>query len=296
MNVKVKTKTKDARTQGPGHDGTPKVQSGVPVSEKNPEQDFLGKSLESIIAGVAVERTRADEALRVLTGRLIEAQEEERRRLARELHDGLSQQLAMLAVELGMLTQQVPDGALAFRKQLLRLRDRAEGLCTDLRHMTHQLHPAALEHLGLVSALRSHCSEVSQNEGIRVWFQVGGEAGPIRPEVAVCLYRITQEALRNVTKHSGAREAWVAIEQHRDRIELSVVDKGVGFDLRMSRPGKCLGLISIQERIELLSGSVTIKTAPGEGTCMDIRVPLESKRQMKWIRRNHAKTKTAAGG
>src|SRR6185436_1993891 len=111
--------------------------------KEDPAPDFLGQGLESIIAGVAVERTRADEALRVLTGRLIEAQEMERRRLARELHDGLNQQLAMLAVELGMLARQVPESSATIRDQVLNLRDRAERFCNDLRHMTHQLHPAA---------------------------------------------------------------------------------------------------------------------------------------------------------
>jgi signal transduction histidine kinase len=298
VNDQTKGETKHSRTRKSGQEGIPKAPSGLSRGEKksDPDLDLLGKGLESIIAGVAMERTRADEALRALTGRLIQAQEEERRRLARELHDGLNQQLAMLAVELGMLSQQVPKSAFAIREQLLRLRDRAEKLSTDLRHMTHQLHPAALEHLGLISALRSHCSEVGRNEGIRVWFKVGGELGSIRPDVAVCLYRITQEALRNVVKHSQAQDAWVAIEQHADGIRLSIVDQGVGFDLRMPKPGKCLGLVSMRERAKLLSGSMTIKAAPGEGTCVEVRVPLESRKKTIRIERTHAKTKTAVGG
>jgi signal transduction histidine kinase len=247
------------------------------------------------ITGIAVERTRADESLRVLTSSLIQAQEEERRRLARELHDGLNQQLAMLAVELGMLVHQVTESTSALREQLATLRDRAEGLCNDLRRITHQLHPAALEHLGLISALRSHCAEVGRNEGIKVRFQVGAELGAMPRELAVCLYRITQEALRNVAKHSRTQEAWVEIGRHRDGIRLTIVDKGVGFDSRMPEAGKALGLISMRERVQLLSGSVTIKSAPGEGTCVEVRIPLESRRQIKLIGSNHAKTKTAAG-
>ncbi len=170
--MKAKAKTNGNYAKGPfsletvGDQSRDKGDSGP---------DFLGKSLESIIAGVAVERTRADEALRALTGRLIEAQEMERRRLARELHDGLNQQLAMLAVELGMLARQVPESSATIRDQLLNLRDRAERFCNDLRHMTHQLHPAALEHLGLVSALRSHCAEFSRHQEMRVWFDVSSE-------------------------------------------------------------------------------------------------------------------------
>jgi signal transduction histidine kinase len=133
----------------------------------------------------------------------------------------------MLAVELGMLSQQVPDSATAIRDQLFKLRDRAERLCNDLRHMTHQLHPAALEHLGLVSALRSHCAEFSRLEGMRVWFHVTSEVRSTDPDVAVCLYRIAQEAIRNAAKHSQAKEAWVEIGQIAINPS-SIKDKGSG--------------------------------------------------------------------
>ena len=242
-----------------------------------------------------MERTRADEALRALTGRLIEAQEMERRRLARELHDGLNQQLAMLAVELGMLARQVPESSATIRDQLLNLRDRAERFSNDLRHMTHQLHPAALEHLGLVSALRSHCAEFSRHQELRVWFEVSSEVQSTSSEVAVCLYRIAQEAIRNAAKHSQAKEAWVKIGQHRDAIRLSIVDKGAGFDLRTLKVGRGLGFVSMRERVDLISGSLTIKSAPGEGTCVEVRVPMVSRRQMNSKRRSYAKSKTTAG-
>jgi signal transduction histidine kinase len=285
--MKLKVKTIGNYTKGPFPPET--------VGDKGDSgPDFLGRNLESIIAGVAVERTRADEALRALTGRLIEAQEMERRRLARELHDGLNQQLAMLAVELGMLARQVPESSATIRDQLLNLRDRAERFCTDLRHMTHQLHPA-LEHLGLVSALRSHCAEFSRHQEMRVRFDVSSEVQATSLEVAVCLYRIAQEAIRNAAKHSQAKEAWVEIGQRRDGIRLSIVDKGVGFDLRTLKAGRGLGFVSMRERVDLISGSLTIKSAPGEGTCVEVRVPIVSRRQMNSKRRNYAKSKTTAG-
>jgi signal transduction histidine kinase len=290
--MKAKAKTNGNCTEGSFSVETPGDQSR---EKGDREPDFWGKGLEGIIAGVAAERTRADEALRVLTGRLIEAQEAERRRLARELHDGLNQQLAMLAVELGMLAKQVPESAATIRHQLLNLRDRAERFCNELRHMTHQLHPAALEHLGLVSALRSHCAEFSRHEGMRVWFHVSAEVRSTNSEVAASLYRIAQEGIRNAAKHSGASEAWVEIGQHRDAIRLSIVDKGVGFDLRAIKVGQGLGLVSIGERVKMMSGSLTIKSAPGKGTCLEVRVPVVSRRQMKSKRRNYAKSNTAAG-
>jgi signal transduction histidine kinase len=290
--MKAKAKTNGNYTKGSFSVETPGEQSGE-NGDLGP--DILGRSLESIIAGVAVERTRADKALQALTGRLIEAQEAERRRLARELHDGLNQQLAMLAVELGMLGQQIPDSAAAIRDQLFKLRDRAERFCIDLRHMTHQLHPAALEHLGLVSALRSHCTEFNQHEAMRVWFQVASEVRSRDPDVAVCLYRIAQEGIRNAAKHSHAKEAWVEIGGHRDVIRLTIKDKGVGFDLRTLKVGRGLGLVSMRERVQLISGSLNINSAPGEGTCIEVRVPAVSERQMNPKRRNYAKTKAAAG-
>jgi signal transduction histidine kinase len=290
-------KAKETGSQAGQPEAPRNVGNAASGKKSEPAREFMGKTLESIIAGVAVERTRADEALRVLTGRLIQAQEEERRRLARELHDGLNQQLAMLAVELGMLGQQVSEDGQGIREQLLRLRDRAEGLCNDLRRMTHQLHPAALEHLGLVAAVRSHCLEFSRNEGISVSFEVAGTVGWLRPEVSVSLYRIAQEALRNVAKHSGGEHAWVEIGQQGGHVRLSVVDRGVGFDLRTAKAGKGLGIISMRERVQLVSGTVVIESAPGRGTVVEVRVPVESRKGKRASRgSNHAKTKTVAGG
>lgn len=237
------------------------------------------KPLESAIAGVALERSRAGNALHLLTGQLFEAQEEERRRIARELHDGLNQQLAILAVELGMLAREVPANAKPLRDSLFKLRKRAEGLSDDLRNMTHQLHPAVLEHLGLISALRSHCEEFSRHEGIQVWFMTEHIAEPA-PEVSICLYRIVQEALRNVAKHSGAKQAWVRIKQDKEGIQLSIVDKGVGIHPDAVREPSGLGLISIRERVQLANGQLSI-IAPAEGTHIKVRVPITWKEKTK---------------
>ena len=139
-----------------------------------------GNPLERAIVRVALERSRTGEALQIMTGQLLQAQEEERKRIARELHDGLNQQLAMLTIELGLLARQVPETT-ALVESLLNLRQRAEGLSDDLRHITHQLHPAALEHLGLISALQSHCAEFSRHEGIQTWFVADRDLGQFLP-------------------------------------------------------------------------------------------------------------------
>jgi len=230
--------------------------------------------MESVITEVAVERTGPGEALHDLTGKLLQAQEEERRSIARELHDGLNQQLAMLAVELGMLAQQVPGHLSAVQDRLLELRTRTETLSNDLRLMTHRLHPAILEHLGLISALRSHCSEFSRREGVQTWLEVKNGKGSVPSEVATCLYRITQEALRNVGKHSGAREAWVQISMGPQQICLSIRDKGKGFNARQARGTTGLGLISMRERVQSLHGYLTVEAKPNQGTRIEVRLPV----------------------
>ena len=273
---KAKAKPVDDGIVWPWHYEKGRTESGALTPKENGDShmDILGTKMEGIIAEVAEERARASEGSLALAGRLIQAQEEERRRLARELHDGLNQQLAMLTVELGMLAQQVPENTSTIREQLFKLRDRSEGLSNDLHRMTHQLHPATLEHLGLIPALRGHCAEFSRNHGIKVWFHVSPWLGSVSQGVAVCLYRITQEALRNVAKHSRAREAWVEIYQEGKVIQLSIKDKGAGFTSGIPTAGKCLGLISMRERVQLLSGSLAIKSAPGDGTTVEIRVPV----------------------
>jgi signal transduction histidine kinase len=218
-------------------------------------------------------------ALGLLTGKLFEAQEEERRRIARELHDGLNQQLAILAVELDMLIWKVPAREKLLRASLVTLRKRAGNLSDDLRNMTHQLHPAVLEHLGLIAALRSYCTEFSRLERIRVRFTAGQISGP-PPEVSICLYRIVQEALRNVAKHSRAKEAWVRIMQDKEVIQLSIMDKGVGIHPDAVRDMPGLGLISIQERVLLVNGQLDI-SAPGRGTRITVRVPMKWKEETK---------------
>jgi signal transduction histidine kinase len=267
----------------------PKIQSAGRSREP-----LQGDPMESAIARVALERSRAGKALQDLTGKLLEAQEEERRRIGRELHDGLNQQLAMFAVELGLLARQVPPKSPELARSILNLRHRAEELSNDLRMITHQLHPAALEHLGLISALRSLCGEFSRFEGVRVGFSVDGEIGAVPSEIAICLYRIAQEALRNVVKHSEAGVAWVRIWVSRDEIQLSIEDRGVGFKLHSS-PTAGLGLVSMQERVQIVQGKINIQSAPDEGTFIRVFVPITWKEQKSGTEKKASKAHAAAG-
>jgi len=268
----------------------PRIQSASGRSR----EALHGDPMESAIARVALERSRAGKALQDLTGKLLEAQEEERRRIGRELHDGLNQQLAMFAVELGLLARQVPSKSPDLAAAILNLRHRAEGLSNDLRMITHQLHPAALDHLGLISALRSLCGEFSRSEGVRVWFSVDKEIGSVPSEIAICLYRIAQEALRNVVKHSGSSVAWVRISENRDEIQLSIEDRGVGFRLHSTQTAG-LGLVSMQERVQIVQGKINIQSAPDEGTFIRVYVPITWKEQKSGHEKKASKAHAAAG-
>ena len=249
------------------------------LKRTRPAED--GKPLEDAIARIALERHRAESALQSLTGKLLEAQEEERRRIARELHDGLNQRLAMLAVELGMLARRVRSKDRALSESIVKLRERTEGLSDDVRLLTHQLHPATLEHLGLVSALRGYCAEKSKHDGLQVQFIVGQEPRHIPGDVAISLYRIVQEALGNIVKHSGAREAQVHLTRDSDTIRLSVIDAGSGFNPGEARHGDGLGLVSIKERVQIVSGKFTVQSAPGKGTRIEVLVPVRWKEHSK---------------
>jgi signal transduction histidine kinase len=266
----------------PSHDYKFSPLAFIPGKERNP---FFSNR---------VNREQTSQAVRLSIGRLIEAQEEERRRLARELHDGLSQQLAMLTVELGRLAHQFPGSNPVLLEQLAKLQVRATEISDDLRCMTHDLHPAVLEHLGLIPALRSYCADFSQAEGIRVRFQNFAGTESVPPEVTLCLYRITQEALRNVAKHSQALESWVEIEHDDKEIRLRITDQGVGFDWEALPPGG-MGLVSMRERAQLLSGTVMINSVPGRGTSVDVRVPIKLRQQKMNPGRSYAKSKDIAG-
>ena len=238
------------------------------------------------LARVAIEHTKAlatlqdrEAALRQshakikdLAGQLIAAQEEERRRLSRELHDGLNQNLAALSFEIGFLRSRLPEENADMRERLRKLQTRAAQVIEDVRRMSRELHPASLEHVGLVSALRTHCLEIEKQEEIRAKLTLVKVPENIPREVALCLYRVAQEALRNAVRHSGAPEVRVTLTGADGSLELYVADSGSGFDSDRTQGG--LGLVSMEERVRLLGGSFRITSQPRLGTRLEVRVPV----------------------
>src|SRR4051812_40459688 len=200
---------------------------------------------------------------------LVSAKEDERRRIARELHDDISQRLALLAIEIDRLVQQTPD-CNTVRMRLRELWQHTNEIAKGVHHLSHQLHPFTLETLGIVAALRALSRELSER-GLRVAFSSSSAFSDVSPAVALGLFRVAQEALSNVLKHSGVEEATLHFSCSDRVVRIRVEDRGRGFDPRAHRGG--LGLVSMRERLLQLDGEVAIESRPGEGTAVEARVP-----------------------
>jgi PAS domain S-box-containing protein len=212
-----------------------------------------------------------------LAGRLITAQEVERARIARELHDDVGQRLASFSIALGTLRRRLPSASEPVRDELAGLQREAVTLGNDLRSLSHTLHPALLEHLGLVDALRKRCEEVSDESGVTVTLDVTSEVGPVPDEVGLCLYRVAQEALRNVVNHAQARSARVELSRQNGRVAMRVTDDGRGFEPETAAGHRGLGLISLDERVRTMAGTMAIESSPHTGTTLWVTLPFEDR-------------------
>jgi PAS domain S-box-containing protein len=235
-----------------------------------------GKMLR-IVGMVAdiTESKQVEAALADVSRRLIDAQEQERRRIARELHDDIGQRLALLAVKLEQLHRD-PLDLPEVRIRMGELREQASEIATDIQTLSHELHSTKLEYLGAVAAMRGHCQELAEQTKVKVDFMSHGLPSPLPPDISLCLFRVLQEALRNAVKHSGARQVEVGLWGTPDEVHLSVSDRGVGFDSEAAKRGRGLGLVSMEERLKLHKGMLSIESQPKRGTTVHARVPLSS--------------------
>jgi signal transduction histidine kinase len=215
---------------------------------------------------------REGERLRDISGRLIAAQEEERRRIARDLHDDFSQKLALLSIDLERLRQN-PE-AREVRQQILELCERAQEISSDVQQLSYQLHPSKLDRLGLVVALKSHCDEIKKHHELELSFIHHNVPARLPQEIALCVFRIVQEALRNIVRHSKAASALISLVGKDEAIHLTVSDSGIGFAVSSARSREGLGLISMEERLRLVGGEILIHSRPGRGTMIDVQIPL----------------------
>jgi signal transduction histidine kinase len=209
-----------------------------------------------------------------LSGMLINAQEDERARLASELHDDFSQRLAMLSLGLETAAEIVPESPAEANRQLHELVNSASELGADLHTLSHRLHSSTLERLGLAAGMAAFCEEFTAKSGIQVAFSPKDVPRPVPPDISLCLFRIVQEGLRNVQKHSGAAHAQVRIESLGDTLHLSISDAGAGYDVKDGAGRQGLGLWSMQERVRLIGGRFEIHSKTRKGTRIDVWAPL----------------------
>ena len=230
----------------------------------------------AVVAFVDItERKLAETALANVSRRLIEAQEQERTRIARELHDDFAQRLALLAVELEQLHQDPPDLP-EVRGIVGKLQKQTTEIATDIQTLSRELHSTKLLYLGIAAAMRSFCQEFGERTKVKIDFKSHDLPSPLSPDVSLCLFRVLQEALHNSAKHSGVRHVEVRLWGTSDEILLTVSDAGAGFDTEAARRNQGLGLISMEERLKLVKGTFSIESQPERGTTIHARVPLSS--------------------
>ena len=234
-----------------------------------------------LLSALVEERQRAEQALRAsnehirkLAGRLITAQEEERRRIARDLHDDLNQKVAALSIEISNMKQRLPGADSSLINELNHLQTRTVELVTDIRDLSHEIHPAILEHAGLLPALTSYAAELNRMEEFDLQLSLPSSSQRIPPTIAIGMYRIAQESIRNVVKHSGMRRAAIALTLDDHSIGMRVTDEGRGFNVAHVRENGGLGLISIEERVLMLNGELEVRSEQGRGTTLEVHVPL----------------------
>jgi signal transduction histidine kinase len=219
-----------------------------------------------------VKRKQIQEARSELLRRLVHAQEEEHRRIARELHDDLTQQLAVLAIDAGTL-ERLPGCLSAVRERARGMREQLAALSEGVHSLSRQLHPSILYDLGLVDALRSECLSLEQRDGIKIKYHAQNVPPDLSRGVALCVYRVAQEALRNVVRHARSARASVWLHASESELFLCVRDRGVGFEVA-ARGKAGLGLESMRERARLIQARLTVRSRQGKGTKVTVRAPL----------------------
>ena len=223
------------------------------------------------------ERKLAQEALASLSRRLIEAQEQERTRIARELHDDICQRLALLAIQLEQMQQNPPNLPVEVGSRMGELRRQTSEIATDVQSLSHELHSARLQYLGLAAAVTGFCQEFGEQQNVEIDFNTHGmPKSPLSADISLCLFRVVQEALHNSAKHSGVRYFEVRLWGVSGEIHLTVTDSGLGFDREAAKESRGIGLISMEERLKLVNGTLSIASQPKRGTTVHARVPLAS--------------------
>ena len=222
-----------------------------------------------IFAEDITQRKQMEEAVSDVSRKLIESQEQERARIGRELHDDISQRLAMLAMELDTLI----DNPFEIATTVPELRQKTSEIANDVQALSHELHSSKLDYLGVIAGIKSWCNEFGERQQMEINFKadVGSR---IPPEIGMTLFRILQEALHNAAKHSGVKRIDVQLSEQSNEVRLTISDAGKGFDMDAAKQSRGLGLTSMGERVRLVNGTITIDSKPMAGTSIRIAIPL----------------------
>jgi PAS domain S-box-containing protein len=252
-------------------DGVYRWMMDVAAPRRNGDGSFAG--FIGSASDITDQKT-AQEALHKMSGKLIEAQEKERSRIARELHDDICQRLALLSLELEQTSAGTLMSGAALGARMSEIRQHCTEIAGDLQALSHELHSSKLEYLGVVTALISFCREFSQQTGVQVAFTQHDFPATLPSDISLCLFRVVQEALHNAVKHSGACRFTVVLRGLTDGVELEVSDAGTGFDVQKAMQNGGLGLVSMQERVHLLNGTFFIWSKVNEGSRIVATIPV----------------------
>jgi PAS domain S-box-containing protein len=238
--------------------------------------EMAGYMLDVTQEKIADEERREHEQLQYYSEALLTALEAGRKRVARELHDDLNQRLAALIVEIGLLERKPPDSPQKARETCSALKAQVAEISDHVRQIALELHSAGLEQFGLQATLKQECVSVSERSGVKIVFRGRNVPAKLPDPVALSLYRVAQEGMRNIVKHANAKSATVTLTGAAGHIRLSLEDQGAGFSPDEARNRRTLGLMSMSERIRQLGGTFTLDSKPGSGTRVEALVPLPS--------------------
>jgi PAS domain S-box-containing protein len=236
--------------------------------------DFRGGPCVLVMAEDITRRRQAEEARLELAQRLVNAQEEECARVGRELHDSIGQSLALLSIELQETKRALAGLSRTSNARIDRLCNKVRDIGQAVGSLSHQLHSSGLEFLGLASAADALCREFSERYRVKVRCDSSSVPPDLSTNSSLCLFRILQEALNNVAKHSQAKSLTVSFCVHSKSLRLSIYDDGIGFDSKITKARQGLGLISMRERLHLLGGKFNITSIPGAGTGIEATIPI----------------------
>jgi PAS domain S-box-containing protein len=234
---------------------------------------FIGSAIDT------TDQKLAQHALERVSGQLIDAQEKERSRIARELHDDICQRLALLSMELAQTNRSSSGSPDALKKSLADIQKHCSEIAGDVQSLSHQLHSSKLEHLGIVAAIRGFCVEISKQHQVNIEFSEKSVPDDLPKDVALSLFRVAQEALHNAVKYSGVSQFAIELSGMEDAVRLVVSDAGAGFDVGEAKKNQGLGLLSMQERIHLVHGTFSVDSKPSQGTRIMAAVPLTAQKE-----------------